>query len=375
MSTIRCAIAAIVAGAAATVLSSAPRAEQRPVFRSDLNVISVDVIVRDRSGAVVRGLTAADFEVKEDGRAQQVASFSFVEITENALPALATAELLAGVEARMAGDASRSTGPPAARPAPDAAAAPMTSDMLAGRRLIALVFDVSSMQPEDVQRAVDSARKYVDEKMTAADLVAVATVGSMLSVLTDFTSDRARIGAALGTLAFTDGTATDAPAGVGRERGERVLRCGETAELPADAAPREERLAAPARLGGIAAGHDRLQATRVDRVNGDMRPNRRIHRGTQLDLVVLSAALHTGTEIDNGLLLLEWRQGFGQRSQRAQPDVVVEHVELGRFRARGLLGRRGGRFVHSRGRCRARWPAARRRPAPPPAGPACRWDR
>ena len=92
----------------------------------------------------------------------------------------------------------------------------MTSDMVAGRRLITLVFDVSSMQPEDVQRAVESARKYVDEKMTAADLVAVATVGSMLSVLTDFTSDRAKVATALGTLAFTDGTATEAPAAAAR---------------------------------------------------------------------------------------------------------------------------------------------------------------
>ena len=49
----------------------------------------------------------------------------------------------------------------------------MTSETLAGHRLITLLFDVSSMQPEDVQRAVDSAQKYVDEKMSAADLVAV----------------------------------------------------------------------------------------------------------------------------------------------------------------------------------------------------------
>ena len=207
----RYAIAASIVAVAATVTPSRPAAQQRSVFRSNLNVVSVDVIVRDKSGAVVRGLTASDFEIKEDGRPQAIASFTFEEITEKALPALETADLLGGVEARMAEEAGRSTAAPAAKPEPAAAPTPMTSDMVAGRRLITLLFDVSSMQPEDVQRAVDAARKYVDEKMTAADLVAVATVGSALTVLTDFTADRARVAAALGTLAFTDGTATEAP--------------------------------------------------------------------------------------------------------------------------------------------------------------------
>jgi VWFA-related protein len=211
VSKIRYAVAASIVAVAATATPSRPVAQQRPVFRSNLNVVSVDVIVRDKSGAVVRGLTAADFEIREDGRPQAIASFSFEEITEKALPALETADLLGGVEARMAEEAGRSTAAPAAKPEPAAAPTPMTSDMVAGRRLITLLFDVSSMQPEDVQRAVDAARKYVDEKMTAADLVAVATVGSALTVLTDFTADRARVAAALGTLAFTDGTATEAP--------------------------------------------------------------------------------------------------------------------------------------------------------------------
>jgi hypothetical protein len=73
------------------------------------------------------------------------------------------------------------------------------------------VFDVSSMQPEDVQRAVDSARKYVDEQMTPADLIAVATVGIGPDVLTDFTDDRTRVASALAVLAYTDGTATEMP--------------------------------------------------------------------------------------------------------------------------------------------------------------------
>jgi len=168
----------------------------------------VDVIVRDKSGAVVRGLTAADFEIREDGKPQDISNFSFEEVSDKNVPALKSADLLAGVEARLAEDSKRTAAPAAAPEAPT----PMTSDMLAGRRLITLVFDVSSMQPEDVQRAVDSAKKYVDQQMSPSDMVAVATVGSTLTVLTDFTADREKVSTALGKLAFTDGTATEAPA-------------------------------------------------------------------------------------------------------------------------------------------------------------------
>jgi VWFA-related protein len=215
---LRHAVVLVAVVAAATASTTTPSAQQQPqprsVFRSRLNVVSVDVIVRDKSGAVVRGLTAADFEVREDGKPQDISNFSFEEVNEKARPAVQSADLLAGVEAKLAEDSKR-TAAPGAAPAPAATPetpTPMTSDMLAGRRLITLVFDVSSMQPEDVQRAVDSAKKYVDTQMSPADMVAVATVGSTLTVLTDFTADRSKVSAALGTLAFTDGTAAEAPA-------------------------------------------------------------------------------------------------------------------------------------------------------------------
>ena len=70
----------------------------------------------------------------------------------------------------------------------------MTSEQLAGRRLITLLFDVSSMQPEDVQRAVDSAhevRRREDERRRPGR---GRDVGSTLDVLTDFTADRAQGG-------------------------------------------------------------------------------------------------------------------------------------------------------------------------------------
>ena len=104
-----------------------------------------------------------------------------------------TADLLAGVEAKLQEQTRGAHRQPPRRPRPPPRRS--TPRRIAGRRLITLLFDVSSMQPDDVQRAVDSAQKYVDEKMSAADLVAVVTIGSTLTVLTDFTGDRAKVGA------------------------------------------------------------------------------------------------------------------------------------------------------------------------------------
>ena len=73
------------------------------------------------------------------------------------------------------------------------APAPLTSEDVAGHRLLTLLFDTSSMQPEDVQKAADAAMKWVDEQMTPADLVAVASIGSSLQILTDFTSSKEQV--------------------------------------------------------------------------------------------------------------------------------------------------------------------------------------
>lgn len=177
-----------------------PLSAQQPTFRAALNLVTIDVIVRDRSGAIVRGLTAADFEVREDGRVQQVDSFSFQEISAAAV-ATGPTDLLAGVEAQVRAD------PASPRAEPPPARTDLSPAALAGRRLTLLLFDVSSMEPEDVQRAVDSAIDYVNGQMGSEDLVAVATVSSTLDVLTDFTGDRQAVAAALGLLATTDGTA------------------------------------------------------------------------------------------------------------------------------------------------------------------------
>jgi VWFA-related protein len=62
-----------------------------------------------------------------------------------------------------------------------------------GRRLIVLFFDLSAMQPEEIERMSTAARDYVETKLAPADLIAVVSLSSTLQVLQDFTSDRERL--------------------------------------------------------------------------------------------------------------------------------------------------------------------------------------
>ena len=58
----------------ATVLS-AQSGQQRPVFRATVELIQVDVVVRDRDGNPVHGLTADDFVILDRSKPQQIAAF------------------------------------------------------------------------------------------------------------------------------------------------------------------------------------------------------------------------------------------------------------------------------------------------------------
>src|SRR6202034_1338556 len=59
------------------------------------------------------------------------------------------------------------------------------------RRLIVLFFDLSAMEPDEIDHAVTSAEHYVDTQMAPADLVSIVSLGSSLLVNQDFTTDHA----------------------------------------------------------------------------------------------------------------------------------------------------------------------------------------
>src|SRR4029450_12989377 len=91
-------------------------------------------------------------------------TFAFEEIKPTAAP-IEHAATLTGLAA------AAGTTPPARTAAAvpdDTPSHPLTSDEVAGHRLLTLVFDTSSMQPDEVQKAVDGAMKWGDEKETRA---------------------------------------------------------------------------------------------------------------------------------------------------------------------------------------------------------------
>ncbi len=161
-----------------SVISQEPASEY--TFRSKTELVLVNVTVRDKNGNPVRDLKREDFTVLEDNKPQQVVSFD-LENTDAVLSTAATEAALL-----------RPAQPPGANATPSLATRPLKD-----RRLIILFFDLSSMEPDEIDQATTAAQNYVDKQMVAADLVAVVSLGSTLSVNQDFTSDRALLKQAL----------------------------------------------------------------------------------------------------------------------------------------------------------------------------------
>src|ERR1700692_2392776 len=116
-------------------------------FRTKTELVLVKVTVRDKNGNSVRDLKREDFTVLEDNKPQQVISFD-LENTDAVLSTAATAAPLLG-----------NTQPPTADAAQAVSARPLKD-----RRLIVLFFDLSSMQPDEIDWATTAAQNYVDKQ-------------------------------------------------------------------------------------------------------------------------------------------------------------------------------------------------------------------
>ena len=144
-----------------------------PRFKGGVELVVLDVSVLDEKRQPVRGLSADDFAVLEDGKPQAIASFSAVELPDVVYPAAATAPWVRTV-------------------APDVRKNTENKD----RRIVLIVMDdATPMVIQDVPKTKAVARQIV-EALGANDLACVVYTSYRRSGQ-EFTSDRARLLAAV----------------------------------------------------------------------------------------------------------------------------------------------------------------------------------
>jgi len=186
-----CAVLAILAALGTTALSQ---------FKVTTELVLVDVTVVDRKGAPVKGLKPENFQIFEDNKPQTIKTFDYMDIQAREAQVKEAAvfpdELGAGVTPEKEEIKITQSG------------APENMDLAKDRRLIFLFFDSSSMPPEDFVRVQESAEKFITEKLTPADLVAVGLLGSTLRILENFTNDRGSLLAAIKKVIPGEATAT-----------------------------------------------------------------------------------------------------------------------------------------------------------------------
>ena len=142
-----------------------------PTVQVETKLVDVGVVVRDRQGHAIPGLTQNDFKVYDDGKERAITAFS-----------VDTSKLLA----------------PAARPiqsapTPAAAGATAPKDQEAARpvRYLAMVFDDVSMKSGDVMHVRVAAKHFVQYALQPLDRVAIFTTSK--GKVVDFTAESPKL--------------------------------------------------------------------------------------------------------------------------------------------------------------------------------------
>lgn len=160
----------VVLAVVAVASAQAARTPERS-FSEETRVVAVEVPINvvDRKGEPVRGLSADDFEVYDDGKLQAVSDFEVID-----LAVLENAPLASAPEQTKA----------------------------AARRHFLMLFDVSFSDPPAIAKARLAAREFVLSKLHPSDLVAVAiySLESGPRMVLTFTPDRAQIAHAIDSL-------------------------------------------------------------------------------------------------------------------------------------------------------------------------------
>jgi VWFA-related protein len=157
------------------------------VERIDIRVINIDVVVTDRKGNRVTGLTKDDFELYENGVPKPVSNFYEVVSEKKGAPA-----------------------PLAAAPAP-ASAAPTLADIPDNqRRRIIFYIDNLSLAPFNRNRVFKEMKKFITTVMRPGDEAMIATFNRSLKVRVPFTRDAVQVQQTLDAIAGESGLGLNA---------------------------------------------------------------------------------------------------------------------------------------------------------------------
>jgi VWFA-related protein len=172
--------------------------QQEQTFTLNINtqLVVETVVVKDKDGKNIKGLTKDDFTITEDNMPQTISVFEYQELDETpvtlpdggAIPK-PTVEPLK----------PRQITPP---PAGDA--------RYNNRRLMVLFFDLSNTGQADALRSFTAADKFIRTQMTPSDLVAVmAFSNGVVQTLLDFTDKREALFEVMAKLIYPDDNTND----------------------------------------------------------------------------------------------------------------------------------------------------------------------
>ncbi|MES1258015.1 MAG: VWA domain-containing protein [Acidobacteriota bacterium] len=174
----------------------APASDGVVKFTTNTQLVVETVIVKDKSGKPVEGLTAKDFTITEDGVAQTIQFCEFQRL-----------------DAPASGDNPPTlvaTTPPPAVTRGQILPEPPGDIRYRDKRMLAIYFDMTSMPVPDQIRALGSATKFIKTQMKPADMMAIMSYsGAAVKILNDFTSDRTELLKSIETLVVGDGQGFD----------------------------------------------------------------------------------------------------------------------------------------------------------------------
>jgi VWFA-related protein len=174
-----------------------PGSSGTATFTTSTQLVVESVVVTDKQGSPVEGLSAKDFSVTENGVPQEIRFFEHqnLPLTPGAQPKTSEPEHIHIYDKLGLMKISR-----------DEPGGTRYKD----QRLLALYFDMTAMPPGDQARALAAAEKFIRTQMTPADLMAILRyAGGAVEVLQDFTGDHDRLLSILQTMIVGEGEGMD----------------------------------------------------------------------------------------------------------------------------------------------------------------------